>query len=104
MRFSDLEIQKLAQLAKLRLNESEAKSLAGDLDHILDYVAQLKAAPTEDDKEKRDPSSASGRTQDDGRRADRISPSEPETVLALLANVPNSERGFVKFKKIHKHE
>lgn len=96
MRFSEAEIQKLAQLAKLRLNDTEAQSLAGDLEQILDYIEQLKTVPVLKENEK------IGAIQN--WRADCISAAEPETVATMVKNFPQSERGFVKFKKIHKHE
>lgn len=96
MRFSEVEIQKLAQLAKLRLNNTEAQNLAEDLEQILDYVEQLKLVPVLNKNEKI--------SAIKNWRADCISVAEPETVATMVKNFPQSERGFVKFKKTHKDE
>ena len=40
------EVQRIAQLARLRLDEAEASKLTADLDRILDAFAQLQALDT----------------------------------------------------------
>jgi aspartyl-tRNA(Asn)/glutamyl-tRNA(Gln) amidotransferase subunit C len=37
------EVQKLAQMARIRLSDEEAAALTGDIDSILDYVSDVQA-------------------------------------------------------------
>ena len=46
-RFSPEEIDRVAALAQLRLNEQARTRLAADLAQILEYVDRLQAVPTE---------------------------------------------------------
>ena len=46
-RFSPEEIDRVAALAQLRLNEQTRTRLAADLAQILEYVDRLQAVPTE---------------------------------------------------------
>ena len=46
MSLSRADLEKLARLAALQLNEQELESLRADLEQILDYVAQLDALDT----------------------------------------------------------
>lgn len=42
------DVQQVAGLARLALADAEAAMLTAQLDHILDYVRQLQAIPTDD--------------------------------------------------------
>lgn len=46
MAISTAEVQKIAHLSKLNLEGSELEKLAHDFNGILDFVAQIKAADT----------------------------------------------------------
>ena len=46
-RISSDEVKKVAQLARLELNESEIQQHAGQLEKILDYIKQLEKINTE---------------------------------------------------------
>ena len=46
-KISSDEVKKVAQLARLELNESEIKHHAGQLEKILDYINQLEKINTE---------------------------------------------------------
>ena len=46
-RISNDEVKKVAQLARLELNETEIKQHAGQLEKILDYIKQLEKINTE---------------------------------------------------------
>ncbi len=48
MLFMQIDIEKLAKLAKLSLKEDEREELAGQLPKILDYVAKLQEVDTSD--------------------------------------------------------
>ena len=42
-----IEIEKIAELARLNLKPAEKKKLSGDLDAILDYVRKLESVNTQ---------------------------------------------------------
>ena len=46
-RISNDEVKKVAQLARLKLNESEIKQHASQLEKILDYIKQLEKINTQ---------------------------------------------------------
>ena len=46
MKVSNKKIKRLAELAKLNLDESESKSLSSDLEHILAFVEKLGEVDT----------------------------------------------------------
>ncbi len=95
MRFTPADIIKLSQLAKLRLSDQETADLASDLEQILLYVDQLKSAPT---------ATPAPVIKNPLWRADSIQPATPDVITLLRRNFPASERDFLRFKKIHKHE
>jgi aspartyl-tRNA(Asn)/glutamyl-tRNA(Gln) amidotransferase subunit C len=47
-RISRAEVERIAHLARLRLDEAEATQMTRQLEAILDYVAQLDAVDTRD--------------------------------------------------------
>ena len=47
-RITPEEVAHTARLARLALDEEDARALAGELEAILDYVAQLEAVDTDD--------------------------------------------------------
>ncbi|PIR38844.1 MAG: Asp-tRNA(Asn)/Glu-tRNA(Gln) amidotransferase GatCAB subunit C [Candidatus Zambryskibacteria bacterium CG10_big_fil_rev_8_21_14_0_10_42_12] len=49
------DVLKLAQLARIETSEKEAEELAGDLDHILEYVSQVNSLDLSDEKEQTGP-------------------------------------------------
>ncbi|MBI2096172.1 MAG: Asp-tRNA(Asn)/Glu-tRNA(Gln) amidotransferase subunit GatC [Candidatus Taylorbacteria bacterium] len=87
------EVEKLAELSKIRLKETEKESLRLDFEAILSYIAQInKVSP--------DPPEESGSLgvnlmRDDGR------PHESGVFTEkLLSQAPSRERNFIKVKKI----
>ena len=48
MKVSNKKIKRLAELAKLNLDESESKSLSSDLEHILAFVEKLGEVDTKE--------------------------------------------------------
>ena len=46
MKVSNKKIKRLAELAKLNLDESESKSLSSDLENILAFVEKLREVDT----------------------------------------------------------
>ncbi len=87
------EIEKLAQLARIELNDQEKISLQKDLESILNYVSELKEAPTAEKKE--EISYLKNVMRDDeehnlsGEFTDR-----------LLVGAPDRTDNYIKVKKI----
>lgn len=87
------EIQKLADLARILLTESEKESLRKDIDGILEYVGQIKKAKVEDKKIWE--SAVWNVMREDAPTNERGGYTE-----ALVGAAPNHERKYVKVKKI----
>lgn len=87
------EIQKLADLARIFLPESEKESLRKDIDGILEYVGQIKEA-----------SSVEGEPWElavkNVMREDIPTHKKGEYTDALVNAAPKREKGYVKVKKI----
>lgn len=48
MRISEKDVKKIANLARLKISDDECQALQGELDQILDFVAQLDEVNTDD--------------------------------------------------------
>jgi len=88
------ELENLAKLARIKLNEEDKKSLVKEFDSILGYVDQLKKAPVKIDTE--------GRV---GAVKNIMRTDEPVTISsedreALLDEAPKREGDFVAVKKM----
>ena len=88
------ELEHLAQLARIDLNEADKKSLIKEFDSILGYVDQLKKVDVKMDAE--------GRV---GAVRNVTRPDEPAPVSAedrerLLKEAPDCEKDFIAVKKI----
>ena len=88
------ELDKLAQLARIKLSDGDKQSLAKEFDAILGYVDQLKKADVSLDAE--------GRV---GAVRNVMRPDEIRTVSAedrerLLDEAPDREGDFIAVKKI----
>jgi len=90
---SKKDIENLANLARIRLSEGEKESLAKDVDSILAYVDQIKAAPIGDFKPK--PGSFKNVMRDDS--AMNTSAIDRER---LLDEAPKRKGDYVAVKKI----
>ena len=87
------EIEKLAELSRIEVPEDEKKTLASDIEVILEYISQIQeVASVEPEKEA---GSHRNIMREDG---------EPhESMLytdKLLKAAPKKENGYVKVKKI----
>jgi len=89
------EIKKIADLARLEINEEESEKLAGEIDSILGYVDQIKNAEISDD---------SSRIESAGVRNVMVEDGEPHAkginTESLINEVPDSQDNLVKVKKI----
>lgn len=97
------DVKKLADLARIDMSEEEMKEVAKDFDSILAYVGQVKEASSlilseEGQAEK-------GKNKEDHflynvTREDIATNKSGEYRENILANVPETEEGFVKVKQI----
>lgn len=78
------EVEHIAQLARLELNEEQKSRYREQLSKILDYIAKLRELDTRDI-----PPTAGGGLLKMALRTDRAQPSLPTEVL--LENAPESE-------------
>lgn len=91
------DIEKLAELAKIELNDEEKKSLLKDLDGILDYVKKINEVEV--------PEIGIEYKSRNVWREDEIAESSARKVLAeegdlINGQFPDEKDGFVKVKKI----
>lgn len=85
------DIEKLAELAKIELNEEEKKSLLKDLDGILDYVKKINEVEV--------PEIGIEYKSRNVWREDEISEKDFSSEL-INKQFPDEKDGFVKVKKI----
>lgn len=97
------DVKKLANLARIDMSEEEMKEVAKDFDSILAYVGQVKEAssliPSEQGQIEK------GKNKEDHflynvMREDVATNKSGEYTEKILANVPDTENGFVKVKQI----
>lgn len=87
------EIDNLANLARLDLDEAQKMLLAKDLDNILGYVEQLKGAPTPDVKD----APTSGVLTENIMRQDEVTNDQSQKLVEMA---PKNDSKFVRVKKI----
>lgn len=88
------DIEKLANLARIKLNESEKQDLTKDIDSILVYVDQIKKATVNTDQA---PDAGINRNVFRKDISESISSSDRESILN---EAPDREGDFVAVKKI----
>lgn len=88
------EIEKLAELSRVKVEDSEKAELAEKIDSILVYVDQIKKATVDVDYTP-EPGAVHNVFREDVART--ISPEDRE---ALLAEAPQREGDFIAVKKI----
>lgn len=87
------EVKKLASLSRIKLTEEEERGLAGEIDSILGYVAEINKLDLDNA-----PSSEGGRVNVLREDADaNVSGAYTEKLLALS---PDRENDYIKVKKI----
>lgn len=88
------EIKKLAELARIDIEEKEMENLAGEMDAILDYVGQVKSVV----------GNLKEADEFDGLKnvmREDENPTEPGTYnKELIAEFPDKENNYLKVKKI----
>ncbi len=88
------EVEKLAQLARIKLDPAEKQALTKEIDSILSYVDEIKKATVAMDYTPT-PGAVHNAMRDDVPRT--ISPESRE---AIIAEAPDREGDFVAVKKI----
>lgn len=87
------EVEHVATLARIEVNAQEKEKFAKDLSEIIDYVADLNKASTNDIESI---SQISG--LENIARADEVTDSLPNE--KVLQNAPEKQDGFIKVKKV----
>ncbi len=88
------EIEKLANLARIKVNQDEIDSLASDIGSILSYVDEIKKVNMNID------SKANIGAINNVFREDKSISSTPETIQAIMNESPDREGDFIAVKKI----
>ncbi len=88
------EIEKLAHLARIKLNDADKESLVKEFDSILNYIDQLQKVEISSDVENR-----VGAVKNI-MRPDVVENSTLEEIEMLLAEAPYREGEFIAVKKI----
>jgi aspartyl-tRNA(Asn)/glutamyl-tRNA(Gln) amidotransferase subunit C len=86
-------VQNIAQLAKLRIDDSQVDKYAGELSNILNLVAQMEAADTDGIEPMTHPFDATLRM-----RADQVTESNQRDKFQAIA--PESEKGLYLVPKV----
>ncbi|HSE56671.1 MAG TPA: Asp-tRNA(Asn)/Glu-tRNA(Gln) amidotransferase subunit GatC [Candidatus Paceibacterota bacterium] len=84
-----IDVQKLADLARLEVPKDEQEAVAKDLETIIGFVDQVQS---------RDVSAAAGYNSVNVFREDEVAPLE--SVYDLVAAAPLHQDGFVKVPKV----
>ena len=85
------DVEKLAELAKIELNEGEKEKLLSDMESILSYVKQIEKVEVEDEEVEY--------LNKNIWREDEIKTQIFSRDL-IIGQFPDSQDGFVKVKKI----
>ncbi len=90
---SKTEVDRIAELARLDLTDSEKDVFEGQLNQILGYVAQVESVPTEGVP----PTSSVADNQSEWRRDEVLPGLSPDEALA---NAPESQDGLFRVPTI----
>ncbi len=89
------DTKKLAELSRIEIEDNEIDSITGEIDSILGYVGQISSAVSSADQGSIELGSAYNVLREDEN------PNESgKYTEELLAEAPNTEKGFIKVKKI----
>ncbi len=91
------EVKRLANLARVEINEEETKSLAGDLEQILRYFEELKKLDTENVVP------VTGGTENKNVFREDETGGEFQTEW-LTKQFPEEKKGFLKIPKVFSNE
>ena len=88
------DIQKLANLSRIKISDTEAESLTREIDSILVYVGQIQNISAEEVKDVP--------THRNIMRDDVVTHTRGEYTEDILSQVPQREKNYLKVKKILK--
>lgn len=86
------DIQDLASLSRIKIDDNEAESLTGEIDSILGYVKQIESFSTIESEEVPSPRNV--------MREDIVTHQPKEYTEDILSNAPARENNQLKVKKI----
>jgi len=90
-----IDVNRIAKLARLELEEKEIPKMEKDLAEILGFVEQLKEVDT---KNATPTSQTTG--LENAMRADEAEKRDEEKRQSILANAPETKEGFIKVKAV----
>ncbi|MFH1392788.1 MAG: Asp-tRNA(Asn)/Glu-tRNA(Gln) amidotransferase subunit GatC [Patescibacteria group bacterium] len=90
------EVEKIAELARLKLEEKEKEKFAEDLSSIIGYVQKL----SEVNVEKVEPMTGGTDLESVARQDDETTISDPEMRKQILNAAPNREEDYFKVPSI----
>jgi len=91
------EIQKLAELSRLKLSDLEVASLQKDFDSILEYVSQVQSVASDSEANLARPDLANVMRADEPRSTDDALAGKRESILAAA---PKREGDYFVVRKI----
>lgn len=94
------EVEHIAELARLGLDEKEKENFKKDLSSILDYFNSLKEAKTEKAKPTFHSAERFFGKKLEVMRKDKASPEEIEKVKKMQSLFPSEGKGFLKVKSV----
>lgn len=95
MKLTKKEVEHIAQLARLRLDDREIEKFANQLSSILDYVSQLQEVPTENISE-----TVQVTGLENISRSDVVEQCDTKTIANILKNTPELEDNLMKTKSV----
>ncbi len=99
MNLTKQDIEYVADLARIKINETEKEYYATQLSVIFDYIDQLAEVPTENVMETCQVTGLVDRTRDDS-----VESCDEGTRLKLLQQFPESEAHFLRVKEVFKEQ
>lgn len=101
MKVSKKEVQKMAGLARLGIEEKEMKFYANELSAVLDYIDQLNEVDTDEVEVTNQVTGLHSATRED-EPSIRSGAQQGDSVNALMKLVPFLEKGLVRVRAILK--
>ena len=96
MQISDKDIEKLGDLARIKLSEKEKETLKTDIEAILGYVSQIKEVSSDIERDM----SGKNETLINVMREDENPHESGLYTEKILENAPEREGDYIKVKKI----
>ena len=90
-----MDVLKVAELARLKLNKEEEEMLGSELTAVLGYIEKLKEANIDGVSELTNPIATQNVISEDV-----VAEYDPEEVVALTEAAPEKHAGYVRVKQI----